>query len=47
MLSVRKFLKFRFKEVMSLSLVQFYVVMLVTCCLKLVALVLARLCFKS
>jgi hypothetical protein len=43
MLSVKKFLKFHFNEVMSLSLVCFYGVMLLKCCLKLLALALARL----
>jgi hypothetical protein len=46
-LTERKFLKFRFKEAMSLNLVCFYVVMLPKCCLVLIVVVLAKLCFKS
>jgi hypothetical protein len=40
----RKFLKFHFKEVIPLSLACFYVIMMLKCCLKLLVLVLARLC---
>ena len=44
-LMVWRFLKFRFKEVTSLSLVHFYVVMLLECCLMLLVLTLAKLSF--
>jgi hypothetical protein len=46
-LTERKLLKFYFKEVMSLNLVRFYVVMLPKCCLVLIVVALAKLCFKS
>jgi hypothetical protein len=38
---VRRFLKFRFKEVTMLNLVHFYVVILPKCCLVLLVVVLA------
>jgi uncharacterized membrane protein YbhN (UPF0104 family) len=47
MLTVMRFLKFRFKEVTSLSLFHFYVVMLLKYCLILLVLALGKLCFKS
>ena len=39
-------MKFHFKEVISLGLAHLYVVMLLKCCLKLLVLILARLCFN-
>jgi hypothetical protein len=47
MLTVKRFLKFCFKEVTSLSLIHFYIAMLLECCLLLLLLTLAKLCFKS
>jgi hypothetical protein len=46
MLSERRFLKFHFKEVTSLSLVLSYIVILLKCCLVLLVLALAKLCFN-
>jgi hypothetical protein len=40
-LMVRKFLKFRFKEVILLYLACFYIIMLPKCCLALLVVVLA------
>jgi hypothetical protein len=44
---VRRFLKFCFKEVMTLNLVHFYIIMLLKCCLVLLTVVLALVGFKS
>jgi hypothetical protein len=46
-LTMRRFLKFHFKKVTLLNLVYFNVVILLKCCLMLLVLVLAKLCFKS